>query len=162
MHKVDYVTKIEEMITNGIQKGVYVETEDNTLRDVKRFQDFLYRNKNNKYCNKMFPTSNRPDELYGAAKTYKHENIDEINVKYLSFRPFTAQTGTCTYNAVQVISKHLKPLYTCNEYINGNKQDFSKVMQEQSTLQLDKEYVFKLIYSHIENFHKKVIFIGIS
>ena len=42
MDKVDYMNKIEEMINNGIQKGVYVETEDNKLRDLKRFQDFLY------------------------------------------------------------------------------------------------------------------------
>ena len=42
MDKVDYVTKMEETINNGIQKGVYAETEDNTLRDLKRFQDFLY------------------------------------------------------------------------------------------------------------------------
>ena len=35
----------------------------------------------------------------------------------------------------------LKPLYTCNEYIIGNTQDFSKLNQEQSPLQLDKEYV---------------------
>ena len=27
--KVDYVKKMEEMIKNGIQKGVYVETENN-------------------------------------------------------------------------------------------------------------------------------------
>ena len=44
IHKLDYVTKMEEMIKNGIQKGVYVETEDNTLRDLKCFQNFLYRN----------------------------------------------------------------------------------------------------------------------
>ena len=42
MDKVDYVTKMEETINNCIQKGVYAETEDNTLRDLKRFQDFLY------------------------------------------------------------------------------------------------------------------------
>ena len=52
-----------------------------------------------------------------------------------------AQTGTCTYNAAQVISNYLKPLYTCNEYIIGNTQDFSKLIQEQSPLQLDQEYV---------------------
>ena len=142
MDKVDYVTKMEEMIKNGIQKGVYVETEDNTLRDLKHFQDFLYRNfKNNEHYNKMYPTSNQPAQLYGTAKTHKHENIDEINVQSLNFRPIIAQTGTCTYNAAQVISNYLKPLYTCNEYIIGNTQDFSKLIQEQSPLQLDEEYV---------------------
>ena len=42
MDKVDYVTKMEEMIKNYIQKGVYVGTEDSILRDLKHFQDFLY------------------------------------------------------------------------------------------------------------------------
>ena len=89
----------------------------------------------------MYPTSNQPAQLYETAKTHKHENIDEINVQSLNFRPIIAQTGTCTYNAAQVISNYLKPLYTCNEYIIGNTQDFSKLIQEQSPLQLDKEYV---------------------
>ena len=43
MDKVDYVTKMEEMINNGMQKGVYVETEDKILQDQKLFQDFLHR-----------------------------------------------------------------------------------------------------------------------
>ena len=86
MYKVDYVTKMEEMIKNGTQKWVYVETEDNTLRDLNHFQDFLYRNfKNNEYYNKMYPTSNQPAQLYVTAKTHKHENIDEINVQSLNF-----------------------------------------------------------------------------
>ena len=36
MDKVDYVTKMEKMINNGIQKACYVDTEDTTLRDPKR------------------------------------------------------------------------------------------------------------------------------
>ena len=73
----------------------------------------------------MHPTSNQPAQLYGTAKkTHKHENIDEIKVQSLNFRPIIAQTGTCTYNAAQVISNYLKPLYTCNEYIIGKTQFF--------------------------------------
>ena len=64
-----------------------------------------------------------------------------MNVQSLNFRPIIAQTRTCTYNAAQVISNYLKSLYTCNEYIIGNTQDFSKLIQEQSPLQLDNEYV---------------------
>ena len=44
MDKNDYVKKIQEMIDKGIQGGVYARTEDNTLQNLKRFQDFLYRN----------------------------------------------------------------------------------------------------------------------
>ena len=112
MDKVDYVTKMEEMIKNGIQKEVHVETEDNTLRDLKRLQDFLYQNfKNNEHYNKMYPTSHQLAQLYGTAETHKHEDIDGINVQTLNFRPVIAQTGTCTYNAAQVISNY-QSLYT--------------------------------------------------
>ena len=77
IHKLDYVTKMEEMIKNGIQKGVYVETEDNTLRDLKCFQNFLYQNfQNNEHYNKMYPSLNQPAQLYWTVKTHKHENID--------------------------------------------------------------------------------------
>ena len=76
MDKVDYVTKMEEMIRNGIQKGVYVETEDLTLRDLTHFQDFLYRNfKNKEHYSKMYPTSNQPAQLYRTEKN--------INMKIL-------------------------------------------------------------------------------
>ena len=99
------------MIKNGIQTRVYEGTEDNKLQELKRFQDFLYWNfKNSEHYNKMYPTSNQPAQLYGTAKTHKHENTDGINVQSLNFRPIIAQTGTCTYNAAQVISNYLKPL----------------------------------------------------
>ena len=61
------------MINNGKQKGVYLETEDNTLRDLKGLQDFFYQNIKN-----------------------KHESIDEINIQSLNFRPIIAQTRACT------------------------------------------------------------------
>ena len=82
---------------------------------------------------------------------HKHENIDEINVQSLNFRPIIAKTGTCTWNTAQVISNYLKPLCTCNEYIIGNTQDFLKLIQEQSPLQLDKEYVSYDIQSLFTN-----------
>ena len=39
--KNDYVKKMQKMIDKGIQEGVYAKTENNTLQDLKRFQDFL-------------------------------------------------------------------------------------------------------------------------
>ena len=116
-----------------------MEIEDNKLRDLKRFEDLLYRNfKNNKRYSKMYPTSNQPAQLCRTAKIHKHENIDEMKVQSVNFRPIIAQTGTCIYNAAQVMSNYLKPLYNCNEYIIGNTLDFSKLIQEQSRLQLHK------------------------
>ena len=39
-----YVKKIQQMINNEIQDGVYAKTEDTTLLDLKHFQDYPYRN----------------------------------------------------------------------------------------------------------------------
>ena len=47
MKKSDYVTKLDTMIDDGIIKGTYVETTDNTLKELSRFQDFPYRNFHN-------------------------------------------------------------------------------------------------------------------
>ena len=43
MKKSDYVTKLDTMIGDSITKGTYVETIDNTLKELSRFQDFLYK-----------------------------------------------------------------------------------------------------------------------
>ena len=47
MKKSDYVTKLDTMIDDGIIKGTYVETINNMLKELSRFQDFLYRNFHN-------------------------------------------------------------------------------------------------------------------
>ena len=44
--------------------------------------------------------------LYGTVKTYKFEQLKNITVMTLKFRPFTNQTGaftTCTPNLTKVI-----------------------------------------------------------
>ena len=57
MDKHDYVRKMENMINEVTQNNVYKETNDNTLKDHKRFQDFLYRNfKKHKQYDKMLPS----------------------------------------------------------------------------------------------------------
>ena len=35
--KSDYVTKLNTMIDDGIMKGTYLETTDNTLKELSRF-----------------------------------------------------------------------------------------------------------------------------
>ena len=72
MKKSDYVTKLDTMIDDGIIKGTYadtyVETTDNTLKELSRSQDFLYRNFHNYERYKgMKPDSNQPARLYGTA-----------------------------------------------------------------------------------------------
>ena len=142
MNKEDYVRKMTEMIDQGISDGVYEETTDETLDDLKHFQDFLYRNfkKFEKY-EKMYPSSHQPAKLYGTAKTHKFESIQQITLENLKFRPIIAQTGTCLYSSAQVISEYLKPLYTNNEYIISNTQDFADIIRSQPKLQDNEEYI---------------------
>ena len=44
MNKTDYNNIMEKMIDDGIKNKIYEETIDNTLKDFKNFQDFLYSN----------------------------------------------------------------------------------------------------------------------
>ena len=85
MKKSDYVTKLDTMIDDGIIKGTYVETTDNTLKELSRFQDFLYRNFHNYERYKdMKPDSNQPARLYGTAKTRLDEKWQAITCACLS------------------------------------------------------------------------------
>ena len=44
MNRSDYIEKLEGMIEKGVKKSTYKKTEDTTLQDLKKFQDFSYRN----------------------------------------------------------------------------------------------------------------------
>ena len=104
---------------------IYKVAEGNTLKDLKLFKSFLYKNfRKYEHYEEMLPKSNQPGQLYGTAKTHKFTNIDEITIDNLKFRPIIAQTGTYTYNAAQVIAKYLKLLCSRNNYIIRNTQEF--------------------------------------
>ena len=60
--------------------------------------------------------TNQPNSM--GLQKHINKDIDAINIQSLNFRPIIAQTRTCTYNAAQVISNSLKPLYTCNELMS--------------------------------------------
>ena len=120
MNKSDYIEKLEGMIEEGVKKCTYKKTEDTTLQDLNKFQDFLYRNfYTYEHYKSMYPHSNQPAKLYGTAKTHKFNNIQEINKEKLKFGPIIDQTGTYSYNAAQVISQYLKPL-SKNEFTIHN------------------------------------------
>ena len=64
MKTSDYVTKLDTMIDDAIIKGTDVETTDSTLKELWRFQDFLYRDLHNYKRHKvMKPDSNQPARL---------------------------------------------------------------------------------------------------
>ena len=78
----------------------------------------------------MLLKSNPPGQLYGTAKTQKFTNINEITKDNLKFRPLITQTGTYTYNAAQVIAKHLKLLCSVYNYIIRNTQEFPMCLKQ--------------------------------
>ena len=44
MNRSDCFKKMQHMIDEGIENGVYIVTKDKTLEDLKLFRSFLYRN----------------------------------------------------------------------------------------------------------------------
>ena len=91
MNKSDYVQKLQDMIDEGINRGVYTQTTNNTPKDLKTFCDFLYRNfKNHPKYQKIFPTSNQYDftELQKPINSqvltvspYNNSNSDQLLLK---------------------------------------------------------------------------------
>ena len=62
----------------------------------------------------MRPVANQPAKLFARAEYHKFNNIEDINVEELKFRPIIDPTGTFTYNCSKAI-EYLKPLCQ-NEY----------------------------------------------
>ena len=88
----------------------------------------------------MRPVANQPAKLFATAKTHKFNDIEEINVEKLKFRPITGQTGTFKYNCSKVIAGYLKRLYR-NEYSMKETQRFPEILQDLPPLNNDEEYV---------------------
>ena len=103
------------MFDDSIMKGTYVETTENTLKELSQFQDFLYRNFHNYERYKDIKLDrNQPARLYGTAKTHKFETLEGITVANLKFRPIIDQTGTFMYNAAKIILDYFRPLCKMN------------------------------------------------
>ena len=121
--------------------GTYVECEDATLHDLKLLQDFLRQNfKSYENYDKIRPVANQPAKLFATAKAHKFNNIKDINVDKLKFRPVIDQTETFTYNCSKVIAEYLKPLCQ-NEYSIKDTQCFSEMLRDLTPLNNDEEYV---------------------
>ena len=130
------------MIDNGIKNEIYEETADNTLKDLKTFQEFLYRNsKDYENYDDMNPVSNQPDQLYGTAKTHKFENLKDITPQSLKCGPTLNQTGTFTYNAVKVISYQNEYPLCQNEYPISDTQQFPDMLSNLPPLPDDEENI---------------------
>ena len=88
LNRKDYQNKVNNMITESIAERKYIETVDNTHKDLKRFQDFLYCNlyKHEQYEN-IRPKSNQPGRFFATAKTHKFNSINDITLDQLYLRP---------------------------------------------------------------------------
>ena len=103
--KTDYQDKLQKMVDDVIKNGIYKVAEDNTLKHLKLFKSFLYRNfRKYEHYEEMPPKSNQPGQFYGTSKTHKFTNINEITIDNLKFCSVIAQTGAYTYKDALVIT----------------------------------------------------------
>ena len=116
------------MLQQGISEGKYIKTEDNSLKELKSFQSFIYRHfKKSTFYRDMMLSSHQLARFFTSAKTDKFENFDDINIKELKLRPIIDQTGTWYYKTGKVVVQYLKPL-TKNEFVINNTQDFPSML----------------------------------
>ena len=149
--KIDYVNKVNARISEGISKGKYVETVDSTRKDLKHFQDFLYRYfYKTKYYDGMRPVSNQPARFFATAKTHKFDTIEDINVKDLKLRPIIDQTGTYIYDESKVVAQFLKPLAR-NEFTISDTLAFPELLKniENSDNYEDVSYDVESLFTSI-------------
>ena len=67
-----------------MQQGRYIETIDTSQRDLKHFQDFLYRHfKKSEHYDQMRPVSNQPGRFFATAKTHKFIQFSFVSRKLL-------------------------------------------------------------------------------
>ena len=97
----------------------------------------FYNYKRYKYIK---PDSNEPVSLCGTAKTHNFDNLDDITVANLKFRPIIDQAGTLTCNAAKVISNYSRPLCK-NEYSINDTQEFRSMLSSIPFSQDDEKAV---------------------
>ena len=108
---------------------------------METFQSFLYWNfKNHPSYNKIRRNSNQQARLYATAKTHKFNNLDEVTVEKLKFRPLVDQIGTATYDTAKVIGEYLKPS-ALNEYKINDWLKFPDITKALPLLWKNEEYV---------------------
>ena len=139
------------MINYGIPEGKCIETVDNTHKDLKRFQNFLYQNfyKHEQYEN-MCPKSNQPGRFFATAKTHKFGSINDITLDQLKLCPIIDQTGTYIYNVSKVVAKYLRPL-SKNKYSIDDTLTFPDLLKnaEESDDYEDVSYNVKSLFMSI-------------
>ena len=99
------------MVNYGIAEVKYIETTDNTLCDIKRFQYFLHRHfyKQRDY-EAMRPRADQPGRFFATAKTCKFETIEHVSLDSLKLRPIWLITQGLIFTMVQKSSQNTSVL----------------------------------------------------
>ena len=139
------------MINEGNTEGKYIETVDNTHKDLKNFRDFLYHNlyKHQQFEN-MHPKSDQPGRFFATAKTHKFDPVNDITLDKLKLRPIIDQTGTYIYNASKAVAMYLRRL-SKNMYSVDDTLTFPELLEnaEETDDYVDSLYNVKSLFNSI-------------
>ena len=141
-----YKEKFNRLISDNVSKKVYViEQNDNTLTELKSFQDFIYRNfKKHEEYKEMRPTSSQPARLFTTAKTHKFTDTKQININNLKLRPIIDQAGTHLHDCSKIITQYLQPL-AINEYTISDILSFPDILRENPLDVIKNKYLMMWI-----------------
>ena len=87
LYKTDYIEKLENMVKEGVDKGTYTLTQDDTIKDkmtplktLATSSNFLNEiSKDMVNSMMMLPTSNQPARIYASAKRHKFSSVDNVS-----------------------------------------------------------------------------------
>ena len=143
------------MINKDALEGKYIKTVDNTHRDLKCFQDFLYQslNKHEQYEN-MHPKSDQHGRYFATAKTHEFDSINDVTLDQFKLHPIIA--GTFFYNASKVVAKYLRSISKNKYSVDYTLPflDFIKNAEELDDYE-DVSYITKSLFTSIP--HKESI-----
>ena len=105
MNRIDYNKIMLKMIDDGIKNKIYEQRADSTLKDLKIFQDFLYKN--------FKDYENYDDTRYVSIQSAQLYHCYQI----------INESETFTYKAEKVNSCYLTPLCQ-NQYSISDNQQF--------------------------------------
>jgi len=156
MQRADYVNKLEPMIEEGITNGKYVETDDNTLTNLKSFQNFLTQNfKSSLPLDKIKPTSNQPAFLYGTAKIHKFQNSGKITKDNLKLQPIVSTCGTFYYETAKFLTENyefsIKTTTDFAEHLSNRTVDDDEVLVSYDVSLLFTETIDHIIHGIYTN-----------
>lgn len=87
-NKCDCTQKVSNIIQDGIKQKKYVETTDNILNGLKRFQDFLYRYfYKYEHYKEMQPRYEQSGQFFATRRSHTFESNSGITLQQLKVHP---------------------------------------------------------------------------